>query len=208
MARVQADPKPGQAALDALPDPWVVIAERAIAGEIQVNSLVRPGGCEVHRAGDRGGPTTDDDHGCGGGQAIVCGVQISADVGGRLQGRPAPEAVADPGRDDQRVVVLDERRAVVSVTRHFPRGQVHSGQRALDDPHPVQAAESIEGDPVVTGPIPRARQSDTELLTADQARFHRNTDDVEMFGEPDRGENADIAQARDDDAFAAHAKKL
>jgi hypothetical protein len=29
-----------------------------------------------------------------------------------------------------------------------------------------------------------------------------------MFGEPNRGENAYIAQARDDDAFAAHAAKL
>ncbi len=94
------------------------------------------------------------------------------------------------------------------MTGHFPRGKVHSGQRALDDPYPVQAAESIEGNPVVTGPIPRAGQSDTELLAADQTRFYRNTDDVEMFGEPDRGENAHIAQARDDDAFAAHAEKL
>jgi hypothetical protein len=45
-------------------------------------------------------------------------------------------------------------------------------------------------------------------LAADQSWFDRDTHDIEMFGEPDRGENAYIAQAGDDDAFAAHAAKL
>ena len=60
----------------------------------------------------------------------------------------------------------------------------------------------------ISRPVAGAGQPDTEFLAADQSRFDRDTHDVEMFSEPDRGENADIAQARDDDTFAAHAAKL
>jgi hypothetical protein len=78
----------------------------------------------------------------------------------------------------------------------------------LDDPYRIQTTESVERDPVVAGPVAGAGQPDTEFLAADQSWFDRNTHDVEMFGEPDRSENADIAQARDNDAFAAHVAKL
>ena len=86
--------------------------------------------------------------------------------------------------------------------------QIDFGQGALDDPDRIQTTESVERDPVVAGPVAGPGQPDTEFLAADQSWFDRDTHDVEMFGEPDRGENAYIAQARDDDAFAAHAAKL
>src|ERR1700735_1079373 len=139
---------------------------------------------------------------------MVCGVEIGADLRCRLHGRPAPEAVADPGRDDQRVISLDECFAVVAAAGDGSCGQIDFGQGALDDPNRIQTTESVERDPIVAGPVARAGQPDTEVLAADQPWVERNTRDVERFGEPDRDENAYIAQARDYDAFAAHAAKL
>ena len=88
--------------------------------------------------------------------------------------------------------------------RQFSGGEVDSGQRALNDPYPVQPAESVEWDPVVTGPVLGARQPDAEFLAADQPGLDRDADDVGVTGEPDRGEDTDVPESRDHNAFAAH----
>ena len=125
-------------------------------------------------------PTTITDF--GGGQPVVCGAQVGADLCGRLQCRLAPEAVGDSGRDDQRVVRLGDCRAVVApAERRFGR-QVQSGQRGLNGPHPIQPAEPVERNPVVAGPVVGAGQPDAEFLAADQCRFDRDSDDVGVAG--------------------------
>src|SRR6202012_2638904 len=54
MARMQTYAQLGQPAVDAPPNPRMVIGQRAVAREIQVDSLVWPRGCQVDGAGDRG----------------------------------------------------------------------------------------------------------------------------------------------------------
>jgi hypothetical protein len=41
-------------------------------------------------------------------------------------------------------------------------------------------------------------------LAADQPGFDRDADDIGVSGEPDRGEDTDVPESRDNYAFAAH----
>ena len=130
--------------------------------------------------------------------------QIGAYLVGRLEVRPAPEAVGDSGRDDQCVIPLGRRRAVVMADTYGAGGKVESRQSAMDGAHPVQAAEPVERDPVGARPVLRARQPPAQFLAADQCRFGRDSDHLGVAGEPDRGEYTAVTQPRDDDALAIH----
>ena len=60
--RVQADPGRAEPVAHLGPDPRVVLGERALAGEVQVDPLVGPGRREVGGAAHRGRAAADDDH--------------------------------------------------------------------------------------------------------------------------------------------------
>ena len=202
MPRVQAHAQVGQPAADALPDPRVIRTQHALAGEVQVDPLFRPGGCDVDGAADRSGAAAHDDHRVGAGQPVVCGAQPGPDLVGRLQRRLPPEAISDPRRDDQRVVSLGDGCAVFEPTQDGSASEVHARQCGLNRPYPVQTAEPVERNPVVAGPVVGAGEPDAELLTAHQRRFDRDSDDVGVPGQADRGQDAHVSQSGDDDAFA------
>ena len=178
--------------------------QRAIAGEIQVDTLARPGGRQVDRATYRRRAAAQHNHRSGTGQPLVCCLYVGADLGGRLQCRPPPEAVADSRRNDQRVVLLGDCRAVLAQAEDGSGRQIHSRQRGLYLSHPVQAPELVERNPVVAGPIVWAGEPDSELLATDQRWFDRNSDDVGVGGQADGGQDADITEPGDDNAFAVH----
>ncbi|GAB4722444.1 hypothetical protein MOKP126_19900 [Mycobacterium avium subsp. hominissuis] len=131
--------------------------------------------------------------------------QVRADLGGRLQGGASPEAVADPGADDQRVVRLGDGCAVVAAPEYGAGGQVHPGERRLHRADAVQAPEPVERNPVIAGPVVRAGQPDPEFLAAHQGGFGGDPDDVGVPGQPDRRQDADVPEAGDDDTLAVHA---
>ena len=97
---------------------------------------------------------------------------------------PAPEAVGDTGRDDERVVVLGRGRPVVTLDRDRSVDEVDPGERAVHGSHAVEPAVPVEGDPVVAGPMVGAAEPPAELLAADQPGFDRDADDVGVPGEP------------------------
>ena len=175
----------------------MVPGQRPFAREVEVDALVRPGARQVGGAADRRGAASHDDHRVGGGQAVVSGAQIGVDLGGRLQVRPAPEAVGDSGRDDERVVLLVQRRAVVTLNRDGSVSEVEPSQRAVDGSNPVESAEPVERDPVVTGPVVGAAQPNAQLLATDQRGLGRDSDDVGVTGEVDRGKDTAVAEAGD-----------
>ena len=90
------------------------------------------------------------------------------------------------------------------VTDDRPGGQVEAGELTVHDPHPVEAAEPLEGVVVVAGPPLRPGEPQAELLAADQGGLGGDADDVVPLGEPDRGEDAGVAQAGDHHARTGH----
>ena len=139
------------------------------------------------------------------GETVVGGTQVGTDLVGGLQIRLPPEAVADAGRDDQRVVGFGDLGAVGAAAEHRAGRQVHPGERRLNGADPVQSAELLERDPVVPRPVLRPRQPHTQLLAADQCGFGGDPHDVGVAGQPDRGQDAAVAESGDDDPLAAHA---
>ena len=205
---VQFDSGVDESAPDPLPGPGVVQGQGAFAGEVQGDAFVRPGQCDVRRGADRSGTPTDDEHRCGGREAIVGALEVPVDLGGGLQARLAPEPVGDAGRDDQRVVRLGRGRAVCAGDGHRPVRQVDPGERAVDGPDGVEPPVPVERDPVVPGPVFGSADPPPEFLAAHQSRFGRYADDVGVLGEPDRGEQTAVAQSGDDYPPADHVVAL
>src|SRR5206468_8179874 len=127
---------------------------------------------------------------------------------GRLQIRLAPETVAHPGRDDQRVVGLLRRRTVVMGDDDVAGVDVDPRQGAVHGAHPVQPAELLEWNPVGASPVVRAGQPPAQFLAADQRRLRRDPYDLDVAGQPDCGEHAAIAETGNDDATQIHAHTL
>ena len=200
--RVKADTEVGQPGLDALPNPGVIADQRSLAGKVKVDSLVRPGSCHVGGAADRAAPppTTITD--------------LAADTRSCAARRSALISAADcilARRQSDRQLGGDDQRSYPSANGVPSSRRRQTAERPVpvrsacpDDPHPIQSAESVEWDPVVTGPIVGPGQPDSEFLAADQCRFDRDPGDVGMTGEPNRGEDTYVPESRDDDAFAAH----
>jgi len=51
-----------------------------------------------------------------------------------------------------------------------------------------------------------SRQPPAEFLPADQSRLGRDSDDVDVAGELDRGQHAGVAHPSDDDPLPRHAR--
>ena len=177
-----------------------MLGQRAVTGEVQRHPLVRPSGSHIRGAADGGRATTDDNHRLRRAQALVSGGETCLDLICRLQFRLAPEAIGDSGRDDQDVIGFDGGDAVGTVQRHLPRGQVDTGQRALNGAHPIEAVKAVERNPVVPGPVLRPGNPPAQLLSADQTRLRRDAYDLGVLGEPDRRQYAAVPEPRNDHA--------
>lgn len=206
VAGMQPDAGVGEPAPDRLPGAGVMADQRPVAGVVEVDPGVRPGGRDLRGAADGRGTAADDDHRPRGGQALVRRPKVRVDLGGRLQGRLSPEAVADAGGDDQHVIRNLRRRTVGQSHRHGPGREVQPGQGAVHGADPVEAAEPAERDPVVAGPVVGPCQPPAEFLAADQSRLGRDSDDVGVAGELDRGQHAGVAHPGDDDPLPRHAR--
>ena len=134
MADVHDHPGRFEPAPHLAPHPHVVVDERAIVRDVQVDPLGRPPGGDVERTADGCRPATDDGDARGGSEPVVHG---SAARRRRL--RPtgagvAPEAVGHPGRDHQAVERLGRLRAV----RHAGHRRVRASRSS-----PVSSACTV-----------------------------------------------------------------
>src|SRR6202011_4152195 len=92
VSRMQRHPCLTESTPNTFPRPRMMVDQGPLPGEVEIDLLVRPGPRDIGGTAHRSGTTTDDDHRLSGGQTIVCGAKIGADVVGRLQARLTPEA--------------------------------------------------------------------------------------------------------------------
>ena len=198
MAGMQPDAGLDEAAAHPLPGARVMAGQSPLTGEEQVHPNLRPPRRDVGGAADRGRTTADHDHRSGRRELVVGRPEFGVDLGGGLQRRAAPEPVGDAGRDDQCVVGHRRRRSVGASDGDRAGGEVHVGQGAVHGADPVQAAESVERDPVVPGPVVGIGQPPAQFLSADQPRLGRNADHVGVFRQLHRAQHTGVAEAGDD----------
>lgn len=207
MARVQADAHREQAAADLAPRARVVLRDRALAREVEVDLLVGPARAQVGRGVHRSRSAADHDHRTGGCDRVVVRPEVGVDLLAGLQPGPTPEAVGHPCRDDQGVVRLDGAAAGRQLDGDLPGVEIQTAQRSVQAAYAVEPAVATEVDPVVTGPVVGSRQAHAELLPADELGLGRDADDLDVPGEVDRGEGPDVAEAGDDDPRPAAAHR-
>ena len=89
-------PRSVSRSVNPIPNPRMMPVQRAFSGEVEVDPLVRPSGCNVGGAADRCRAAAHDDHRGGGSQPVVCSAQLGADLSGRLQRRRRQKPLLTP----------------------------------------------------------------------------------------------------------------